>query len=122
MSFNVQNNVAMSQNQLAFRSTDNIPNQIKNQKNVFSVSDNAQNVLNKTNEYANGVQIANAVIEPNNRKENLKNAAINALTMPIMSSTPVSTIYTLSEYQKGNISKDDTIKIVAYNALAQSLS
>ncbi len=101
----------------SFRARDNVQNQTKNQKSVFNVSDDAQKILNKTNEYANGIQFVNAVIEPKNRKENLKNAAINALTMPIMSSTPISTFYTLSELEKGNISKQDAIKIVAYNSM-----
>lgn len=102
---------------ISFRARDNVQHQTKNQKSVFNVSDDAQKILNKTNEYANGIQFVNAVIEPQNRKENLKNAAINALTMPIMSSTPISTLYTLSELEKGNISKQDAIKIVAYNSM-----
>lgn len=102
---------------ISFRARDNVQNQTKNQKSVFNVSDDAQKILNKTNEYANSIQFVNAVIEPQNRKENLKNAAINALTMPIMSSTPISTLYTLSELEKGNISKQDAIKIVAYNSM-----
>ena len=48
-------------------------------------------------------------------------AAKNALLMPVMSTTPVSTIYTLKESQNGNISKQDAVKIVAYNSIAQAL-
>ena len=41
--------------------------------------------------------------------------------MPVMSSPAVSTIYTADQYKKGNISKDDAMKIMAYNAMAQML-
>ena len=95
--------------------------QAENTSGVFGVSSNAQEVLNKTNEYACGIQMANAIIEPENRKENLGKAAKNALLMPVMSTTPVSTIYTLKELQNGNISKQDAVKIVAYNSIAQAL-
>ena len=95
--------------------------QAENKSGVFGVSSNAQEVLNKTNEYACGIQMANAIIEPENRKENLGKAAKNALLMPIMSTTPVSTFYTLKELQNGNISKQDAVKIMAYNSIAQAL-
>lgn len=66
--------------------------------------------------------MANALNEPENRKENLSQAAQNALLYPIMSINPVSTLYTINEYKKGNISKDDAVKIMAYNSLAQALN
>ena len=105
---------------ISFRA-DSYQPQVNNKKNVFSVSPNAQEVLSKTNEYACGAQLANAVLEPENRKENLGKALTNAITMPIMSTTPISTVYTLNELQKGNISKQDAVKIMAYNSMAHAL-
>ena len=105
---------------ISFRA-DGTCTQTNNKKNAFSISPNAQEVLNRTNEYACGVQLGKAILEPENRKENLGNAVKNVMTMPIMSTTPVSTIYTLKELQNGNISKQDAVKIMAYNSIAQAL-
>ena len=44
------------------------------------------------------------------------------MLIPIMSNPVVSGLYTANQYQKGEISKDDVIKIMAYNAIAQGLS
>ena len=44
------------------------------------------------------------------------------MLIPIMSNPVVSGLYTANQYQKGEISKDDAIKIMAYNAIAQGLS
>ena len=42
--------------------------------------------------------------------------------MPIMSNPAVSAIYTVNQYQKGEIPKDDATKIMTYNTIAQILS
>ena len=46
----------------------------------------------------------------------------NALLMPVMSNPLARAVYTAIQYNNGNISKDDAIKIVAYNSIAQGLS
>ena len=42
--------------------------------------------------------------------------------MPVMSNPLARAVYTAIQYNNGNISKDDAIKIVAYNSIAQGLS
>lgn len=42
--------------------------------------------------------------------------------MPVMSNPLVGAAYTVNQYDKGNISKDDAIKVVAYNSIARGLS
>ena len=104
--------------------TQNLPQQNlpPQQKNSIGLTENGQKVLNKTNEYANAYNLADTLIDSEKRKENLGNVVKNTMLMPIMSNPVVSGLYTANQYQKGNISKDDTIKILAYNAIAQGLS
>ena len=91
------------------------------QNNALGLSENGQKVLNKTNVHANAYDLASTVVDSDKRKENLATVAKNTLMMPIMSSPTISTAYTVDQYKKGNISKDDAMKIMAYNAMAQML-
>ena len=114
---------------ISFKSANINPTQItqqslqnKQQKNSIGLTENGQKVLNKTNEYANAYNVADTLIDSEKRKENLGEVAKNTLLMPVMSNPAVSTIYTVNQYQKGEISKDDATKIMLYNAIAQGLS
>ena len=91
------------------------------QNNALGLSENGQKVLNQTNEHANAYDLASTIVDSDKRKENLATVAKNTLMMPVMSSPIVSTVYTADQYHKGNISKDDAMKIMAYNAMAQML-
>ena len=102
--------------------TQNIPPQTQQQKNSIGLTENGQNVLNKTNEYANAYNLADTLVDSEKRKENLGNVVKNTMLMPIMSNPAVSTIYTVNQYKKGEISKDDATKIMIYNAIAQGMS
>ena len=104
--------------------TQNLPHQNlpPQQKNSIGLTENGQNVLNKTNEYANAYNLADTLVDSEKRKENLGNVVKNTMLMPIMSNPAVSTIYTVNQYKKGEISKDDATKIMIYNAIAQGMS
>ena len=96
--------------------------QNKNQKNSIGLTENGQKVLNKTNEYANAYDLVNTVIDSDKRNDNFATVAKNALLMPVMSNPVIGAVYTADQYKKGNITKDDAVKIMAYNAIAQGLS
>ena len=102
--------------------TQNLPPQNTQQKNSIGLTENGQKILNKTNEYANAYNVADTLMDSEKRKENLGNVVKNTMLMPIMSNPAVSTIYTVNQYQKGEISKDDATKIMVYNAIAKGLS
>lgn len=91
------------------------------QNNALGLSENGQKVLNQTNEHANAYDLASTIVDSDKRKDNLATVAKNTLMMPVMSSPIVSTVYTADQYHQGNISKDDAMKIMAYNAMAQML-
>ena len=105
---------------ISFRANSTTLNQ--QQKNVIGLTENGQKILNSTNKYANTYDFVDTVVDKDKRKENLGTVAKNALLMPIMSNPLVGAVYTANQYNKGNISKDDAIKIVAYNSIAQGLS
>lgn len=100
----------------------NNPIQKPQETNSIGLSENGQKVLNETNKYANTFDIVNTVVDSDKRKENVGTVVKNTLLMPVMSNPLVGAVYTASQYKNGNISKDDAIKIVAYNSIAQNLS
>lgn len=91
------------------------------QNNGLGLSENGQKILNKTNVHANAYDLASTVVDSDKRKENLATVVKNTLMMPVMSSPTINTVYTVDQYKKGNISKDDAMKIMAYNAMGQIL-
>ena len=105
---------------ISFRANPTVSNQ--QQKNAIGLTENGQKVLNKTNKYANTYDFVDTVVDSDKRKENLGTVAKNALLMPVMSNPLVSAAYTVNQYNKGEISKDDAIKVVAYNSIARGLS
>ena len=105
---------------ISFRANQTVSNQ--QQKNLIGLTENGQKVLNSTNKYANTYDFVDTVVDKDKRKENLGTVAKNALLMPVMSNPIVGAAYTANQYNKGNISKDDAIKIFAYNSIAQGLS
>ena len=102
--------------------TNSQQNQEQQKKNAIGLSDNGQKVLNKTNKIANLYEIASTAADEKKRKENLSIVAKNTMLMPIMSDSAIGTAYTLNECKKGNISKDDAMKILAYNMIANGLA
>ena len=98
------------------------PNPAQQQTNMIGLTKNGQQVLNKTNKYANKYDLLNTIIDFDNKKDNLGTVVQNTLLMPIMSNTPVGAIYTMDQYNNGKITKDDAIKIVAYNSISKGLS
>lgn len=98
-------------------STDCQMNQKTQKKNAIGLSEDGQKVLNKTNEIANLYEMANSANDEKKHKEVIKNTFL----LPIMSDSAIGTAYTVNEYKKGNISKDDMVKILAYNMAANGL-
>ena len=91
-------------------------------KNVFSLSENGQKVLSKTNEWANTQDVAEIIVDKDKRtKENIRTVAQNTVMMPVMSDSAIGTAYILDQCKKGNLSKDDAIKILAYNMMTNGL-
>ncbi len=111
---------------ISFRTNNTMPSsqtpQNDSKKNIFALTENGQKVLSKTNEWANTQDIAEIIVDKDKRnKENVGTVAKNTLMMPIMSDSAIGTIYTIDQYKKGNLSKDDVVKILAYNMIANSL-
>ena len=105
---------------ISFRANPTVSNQ--QQKNAIGLTENGQKILNSTNKYENTYDFVDTVMDKYKRKENLETVAKNALLIPVMSNPLVGAVYTANQYNKGNISKDDAIKIVAYNSITQGLS
>jgi hypothetical protein len=102
---------------ISFRANNNYPAQNTQQKNAIGLTENGQNILNKTNEYANHIDLTNTILDSEKRKDNLGTALKNTIMLPIMSSPTISAAYVANEYRKGAISKEDALKIVAYNTI-----
>lgn len=99
---------------ISFRAN-NIYTQPNNKsQNKQALSQNAQDILNKTNKYACGVNMVDSLSKPNkNVGEALKNSGMYLA----MSSPLVNAIYTGTQIQKGNISKEEANKIFMYNMM-----
>ena len=78
------------------------------------LSPNAQNVLNKTNKAACGVNAINSYTAPN---QNVSDVVKNTAMYLAMSSPLVNALYTSSQIQKENLSKDEAKKIFMYNMM-----
>lgn len=97
---------------VSFRATNNV--YPKKKQNKLGLSPNAQEVLNRTNKYACGINMVDSLTKSNKDVgEALKNSGMYLA----MSSPLVNAIYTGSQIQKGNISKEEANKIFMYNMM-----
>ena len=97
----------------------NNPEQPNQQKNSIGLTENGQKVLNKTNKYAGLINVLPNEKERNQYVDEVKQ---NPLMLLAMVNPYAGAYYTYDQYKKGNISKEDAIRVVAYNSITNKVS